>query len=152
MLCAYALNAIIRMCRWSNSFESSLVTPLTLCTRGNFDAFAGVCWLFFKINFFQSVLIWVKTAWIGYQQKTVGVVSSKERVERICTTIRWGEGLDFDVYLHLLPYFWYASTVHTGQCKRTGCCYNELVGAFFSTGGGVKGKKKSILVDFIIYL
>ena len=28
---------------------------------------------------------------------------------------------------------------HTGQCKRTGGCYNELVAAFFSTGGGVKG-------------
>ena len=31
--------------------------------------------------------------------------------------------------------------VHTGQCKRTGGSYNELVVAFFSTGGGVKGKK-----------
>ena len=30
---------------------------------------------------------------------------------------------------------------HTGQCKRTGGCYNEQVVAFFSTGGGVKGKK-----------
>ena len=30
---------------------------------------------------------------------------------------------------------------HTGQCKRTGGCYNELVIAFYSTGGGVKGKK-----------
>ena len=30
--------------------------------------------------------------------------------------------------------------VHTGQCKRTGGCYNELVVAFYSTGGGVKGK------------
>ena len=32
-------------------------------------------------------------------------------------------------------------TSHTGQCKRTGGCYNELVVAFFSTGGGVKVKK-----------
>ena len=40
---------------------------------------------------------------------------------------------------------------HTGQCKRTGSCYNELVVAFFTTGGGVKGKK-SIPVDLIIYL
>ena len=30
---------------------------------------------------------------------------------------------------------------HTGQCKRTGGCYNELVVAFFSTSSGVKGKK-----------
>ena len=30
---------------------------------------------------------------------------------------------------------------HTGQCKRTGGCYNELVVAFFSAGGGLKGKK-----------
>ena len=29
---------------------------------------------------------------------------------------------------------------HTGQCKRTGGCYNELVVAFYGTGGGVKGK------------
>ena len=42
-------------------------------------------------------------------------------------------------------------SIHTGQCKRTGGCYNELVVAFFSTCGGVKGKK-SIPVDFIIYL
>ena len=44
------------------------------------------------------------------------------------------------------------SNFHTGQCKHTGGCYNELVVAFFSTGGGVKGKKKSIPVDFMIYL
>ena len=44
-----------------------------------------------------------------------------------------------------------ASIFHTGQCKRTGGCYNELVVAFFSTDGGVKGKK-SIPVDFMIYL
>ena len=30
---------------------------------------------------------------------------------------------------------------HTGQCEHTGGCYNELVVVFFSTGGGVKGKK-----------
>ena len=42
---------------------------------------------------------------------------------------------------------------HTGQCKRTGGCYSELVVAFYSTGGGVKGKKIYIIpVDFIIYL
>ena len=42
---------------------------------------------------------------------------------------------------------------HTGQCKRIGGCYNELVVAYFSTGGGVKWRKrltKSIPVsDFI---
>ena len=31
---------------------------------------------------------------------------------------------------------------HTGQCKRTGGCYNELVVAFLRTGDGLKGKKK----------
>ena len=42
---------------------------------------------------------------------------------------------------------------HTGQCKRTGGCYNELVVAFFSTGVGVKGKKiYTSPVDFMIYL
>ena len=35
----------------------------------------------------------------------------------------------------------YNNNNHTGQCKRTGGCYNELVVAFFSTGGGVKVKK-----------
>ena len=44
---------------------------------------------------------------------------------------------------------WYP---HTGQCKRTGGCYNELVVAFLRTGDGLKGKKKSIPVDFMIYL
>ena len=29
---------------------------------------------------------------------------------------------------------------HTGQCKRTGRCFNELMVAFFSTGGGKKVK------------
>ena len=51
-----------------------------------------------------------------------------------------GSSLSFFVYLE-----------HTGQCKRTGGCYNELVVAFYSTGGGVKGKK-TIPVDFIVYL
>ena len=39
---------------------------------------------------------------------------------------------------------------HTGQCKRTGGCYNELVVAFYSTGGGVKGKK--IYTCWLYYL
>ena len=36
---------------------------------------------------------------------------------------------------------------HNGQCKRTGSCYNELVVAFFSTGGGLKGKKNLYLLN-----
>ena len=39
---------------------------------------------------------------------------------------------------------------HTGQCKRIGGCYNELVVAFYSTGGGVKGKK--IYTCWLYYL
>ena len=41
---------------------------------------------------------------------------------------------------------WY----HTGQCKRTSGCYNELVVAFFSTSGGVKGKQ--IYTCWLYYL
>ena len=43
------------------------------------------------------------------------------------------ENLYFNPYVYIIYY------QHTGQCKRTGGCYNELVVAFFSTGGGVKG-------------
>ena len=46
--------------------------------------------------------------------------------------------------------FFKAVNNHTGQCKRTGGCYNELVVAFFSTGGGVKGKK--IYTCWLYYL
>ena len=38
---------------------------------------------------------------------------------------------------------------HTGQCKRTGGCYNELVVAFYSTGCGVKGKKNLYLLTLL---
>ena len=45
-------------------------------------------------------------------------------------------------FMHEIAYVWINHVlVHTGQCKRTGGCYNELVVAFYSTGGGVKGKK-----------
>ena len=37
---------------------------------------------------------------------------------------------------------------HTGQCKRTGGCYNELVVAFLRTGDGLKGKKNLYLLTF----
>ena len=43
------------------------------------------------------------------------------------------------------------TSLHTGQCTRTGGCYNELVVAFLRTGDGLKGKK-SIPLDFMIYL
>ena len=33
------------------------------------------------------------------------------------------------------------SYAHTGQCKSTGGCYNELVVAYFGTGGGVKWRE-----------
>ena len=38
---------------------------------------------------------------------------------------------------------------HTGQCKRTGGCYNELVVAFYSIGRGVKGKKNLYLLTLL---
>ena len=41
---------------------------------------------------------------------------------------------------------------HTGQCKRTGGCYNELVVAFYSTGGGVKGKKKNLYLLTLLFI
>ena len=36
----------------------------------------------------------------------------------------------------------YSLHEHTGQCKSTGGCYNELVVAYFGTGGGVKWRKR----------
>ena len=45
--------------------------------------------------------------------------------------------------------FFHSYKPHTGQCKRTGGCYNELVVAFFSTGGGVKGKKNLYLLTLL---
>ena len=46
--------------------------------------------------------------------------------------------------------FWkHYSIYHTGQCKRTGGCYNELVVAFYSTGGGVKDKKNLYLLTLL---
>ena len=53
------------------------------------------------------------------------------------------------VIFQLLPSFIPFAIVHTGQCKRTGGCYNELVVAFFSTGGGVKGKKNQYLLTLL---
>ena len=43
----------------------------------------------------------------------------------------------------------FANHCHTGQCKRTGGCYNELVVAFYSTGGGVKGKQNLYLLTLL---
>ena len=61
----------------------------------------------------------------------------------LCLLIVWG--MTFILMVHLrfyaIPLLFYDVMYHTGQCKRTGGCYNELVVAFFSTGGGVKGKK-----------
>ena len=48
--------------------------------------------------------------------------------------------LPWKVMGHILK-SWDNDPAHTGHCKRTGGCYNELVVAFFSTGGGVKGRK-----------
>ena len=40
---------------------------------------------------------------------------------------------------------------HTGQCKRTGGCYNELLVAFLRTGDGLKGKNLYLLTLWFIY-
>ena len=64
-------------------------------------------------------------------------------VRTVYSRVKW-----FNTELKLRRY-------HTGQCKSTGGCYNELVVANFGTGGGVKWRKrltKSIPVDFMIYL
>ena len=54
----------------------------------------------------------------------------------------------FDVCLHLGMAECHVVN-HTGQCKRTSRCYNELVVAFYSTGGGVKGKKNLYLLTLL---
>ena len=56
--------------------------------------------------------------------------------------------MDYDIMVFQMTRTGYN---HTGQCKRTSGCYNELVVAFLRTGDGLKGKK-SIPVDFMIYL
>ena len=55
-------------------------------------------------------------------------------------------------YKHALllhKHLYWSLTPHTGQCKRTGRCYNELAVAFVSTGGGVKGKKYLYLLTLL---
>ena len=51
-----------------------------------------------------------------------------------------------DDIIPFLTFLLMAYIINTGQCKRTGGCYNELVVAFFSIGGGVKGKKNLYLL------
>ena len=51
--------------------------------------------------------------------------------------------------LYIKLYNFHQIKYHTGQCKRTGGCYNELVVAFYSTGGGVKGKKNPYLLTLL---
>ena len=58
----------------------------------------------------------------------------KNHVIKYCTTVYERN------YNHLF---------HTGQCKRTGGCYNELLVAFYSTGGGVKGKRNLYLLTLL---
>ena len=49
--------------------------------------------------------------------------------------------LNISNYRSVLKYLSLYGKLHTGQCKRTGGCYNKLVVAYLSTGGGEKGKK-----------
>ena len=57
--------------------------------------------------------------------------SSHARLEFLAHRIRISE----------IPWDRNSFSLHTGQCKRTGGCYNELVVAFLRTGDGLKGKK-----------
>ena len=64
---------------------------------------------------------------------------NQELFEHIQTSLS-----NFSCKMLCLLVLWVALTAtvinHIGQCKRTGCCYNELVVAIFRTGAGVKGK------------
>ena len=98
---------------------------LTFCMLGNFSCFYWrLLAFFFKINFLQSVLIWVKAACIGYQQKTVSVASSKERVKRTCTTIHWttvyasSKGSDEPAHLRSIATAFAARTERMKRCRR----------------------------------
>ena len=62
---------------------------------------------------------------------TLTSVLFKSCAEHISYTIRH-RNPKIDLRLH----------IHTGQCKSTGGCYNELVVAYFGTGGGVKWRKR----------
>ena len=53
------------------------------------------------------------------------------------------------IKVNQLRYHSFSQKYHTGQCKRTGGCYNELVVAFYSSGGGVKGKKNLYLLTLL---
>ena len=71
----------------------------------------------------------------------------KNRVLFVRIKLLYAELSPFQIQLFMVQLFQILNIrhleIHTGQCKRTGGCYNELVVAFYSTGGGVKGKKIS---------
>ena len=96
---------------------------------------------------------------LGWGQKVILFFSESSPV---ALQINWNDACKYSALLHTKKHFFSEGHVayqikmkevwdimqvkclalcHTGQCKRTGGCYNELVVAFYSTGGGVKGKK-----------
>ena len=67
------LRRLARAFNWSSSnhtYRTCIKAFFNSLHAGYFFVFVGVCWLFFKISFFLSVLIWIQTACISYQQKT----------------------------------------------------------------------------------
>ena len=79
---------------------------------------------------------------------------SESSIPKLFRISEYFEQLKFDfrifiVFYLFVGFIWCTAssvTPHTGQCKRTGGCYNELVVAFYSTGGGVKSKQNLYLL------
>ena len=94
--------------------------------------------------------------WVSFVVEYICASCDTRCFENVCLLffIEVSSGFDgADVlywYIHFTFLYLHYFLHHTGQCKRTGGCYNELVVTFYSTGGGVKGKK--IYTCWLYYL
>ena len=105
---------------------------------------------------FSVLCILTETTWLPTLKKFGTMFDLLQIARPIFTLKERGKLLCFPYFnlscLHTLcQILFLAFTYHTGQCKRTGGCYNELVVAFFSTSGGVKDEKK-IYTCWLYYL